>query len=84
VEVLFESVVRDHSKDHAMTALTFSATRSPSYPNTTLPDATPKYLAALGSGALDPGLHSERLRGCEGGLGCGGKDAKVAQQGRAQ
>jgi hypothetical protein len=24
-----------------MTALTFAATRSPSYPNTTLPDATP-------------------------------------------
>jgi hypothetical protein len=40
VEVLFESVVEDHSKDHAMTALTFAATRSPGYPNTTLADAT--------------------------------------------
>ena len=40
VEVLFESVVEDHSKDHAMTAFISEATRSPGYPNTTLPDAT--------------------------------------------
>jgi hypothetical protein len=36
----FESVVRDHSKDHAVTVAYITATRSPPNPYTTLMDTT--------------------------------------------
>jgi len=36
----FESVVRDHSKDHAVTVAYITATRSPPNPYTTLMDST--------------------------------------------
>jgi hypothetical protein len=36
----FESVVRDHSKDHAVTVTRYGATRSPPNPYTTLLDST--------------------------------------------
>ena len=40
MESFFESVVRDHSKGHAMTAPSSRTTRSPSYRYTTLADST--------------------------------------------
>jgi len=40
VESFFESVVRDHSKGHAVTAPSSTTTRSPSYRYTTLLDST--------------------------------------------
>src|SRR5690606_5921405 len=40
VESFFESVVRDHSKGHAVTAPSSTTTRSPNYRDTTLTDST--------------------------------------------
>jgi len=40
VESFFESVVRDHSKGHTVTASPSTTTRSPNYQYTTLADST--------------------------------------------
>ena len=52
----FESVVRDHSKDHAVTVTRYEATRSPPNPYTTLLDST-DLVAALGKRGGNSGTH---------------------------
>ncbi|WP_255318497.1 zeta toxin family protein [Cellulomonas gelida] len=52
VESFFESVVRDHSKGHAVTAPSSTTTRSPSYRYTTLADSTDRVRALMKPGQL--------------------------------
>ncbi len=63
MESFFESVVRDHSKGHAVTAPSSTTTRSPNYRYTTLTDSTP-WMTAIGD-TSDPdwaAKHAHRKR----------------------